>query len=84
MLNYLVETYVSGAHAQDARAAGQRARSAARDVTRSGDPVRHVRTTFVPGDETCFHVFEAASYAAVVEVCRLAEIESPRIVPVVE
>jgi hypothetical protein len=49
VLNYLVETYVPGAHAQDARAAGQRARSAARDVTRSGDPVRHVRTTFVPG-----------------------------------
>jgi hypothetical protein len=84
LANYLVETYVPGTQAQDARAAGRRARAAARKVSRRGVSVRYVRTTLVPGDETCFHVFEAASHDAVAEVCRLAGIESPRIVPAVE
>ena len=84
MGNYLVETYVPGTQAQDARAAGRRARAAARKASRRGVSVRYVRTTLVPGDETCFHVFEAASHDAVAEVCRLAGIESPRIVPAVE
>ena len=84
MANYLVETYVPGTQAQDARAAGRRARAAARKVSRRGVSVRYVRTTLVPGDETCFHVFEAASHDAVAEVCRLAGIESPRIVPAIE
>ena len=84
MANYLVETYVPGAQALDARAVGRRARAAARKVSRGGVCVRYVRTTVVPGDETCFHFFEAASHDAVAEVCRLAGIESPRIVPAVE
>jgi hypothetical protein len=82
--NYLVETYAPGPQARDARAAGRRARSAARKVSRQGVSVRYVRTTLVPGDETCFHLFEAASHDAVAEVCRLAGIESPRIVPAIE
>jgi hypothetical protein len=82
--NYLVETYVPSPQPRDARAAGRRARAAARKVSRRGVSVRYVRTTLVPGDETCFHVFEAASHDAVAEVCRLAGIESPRIVPAVE
>jgi hypothetical protein len=40
--------------------------------------------TFVPDDETCFHVFEAASAEIVSELCRRAELGSPRIVPAVE
>ena len=84
MANYLVETYVPGTQAQDARAAGRRARAAAQEVSRRGASVRYVRTTLVPGDETCFHLFEAASHDAVAEVCRLAGIDSPRIVPAVE
>jgi hypothetical protein len=84
LANYLVETYVPGTHAQDARAAGRRVRAAARKVSRGGVCVRYVRTTLVPGDETCFHVFEAASHDAVAEVCRLAGIKSPRIVPAIE
>lgn len=84
MPSYLVETYVPKIKAHDVRAAGRRARSAARQLTREGESVRYVRTTFVPGDETCFHVFEAASEESVAEACRRAGLGLPRIVPAVE
>jgi hypothetical protein len=82
--SYLVETYVAGTRVQDARAAGRRARAAARKLSRAGVPVRYIRTTLLPGDETCFYVFEAVSHDAVAEACRLAGLETPRIVPVIE
>jgi hypothetical protein len=84
MPRYLVETYVSRTHAHDAHAAGQRARAAARQLSRAGEPVRYVRTTLLPGDETCFHVFDAVSEDAVAEACRLAWLGTPRIVRAVE
>ena len=84
MASYLVETYVPGTQAQDARAAGRRARAAARKLSREGVSVRYIRTTLLPEDETCFHVFEADSHHAVAEACRLAGLEAPRIVPAVE
>jgi hypothetical protein len=82
--SYLVETYVPKIRAHDVRASGQRARSAARQLTREGAAVRYIRTTFLPGDETCFHVFEAASEEVVAEACLRAGLGSPRIVPAVE
>ena len=84
MASYLVETYIPATQAHDARVAGRRARAAARELTREGVSVRYIRTTLLPGDETCFHVFEAVSHEAVAEACRLAGLEKPRIVPAVE
>ena len=63
---------------------GRDARTAAEELVREGTPVRYVRTTFLPDDETCFHVFEAASQEAVGEACRRAGIGSGRIVPAIE
>ena len=84
MPRYLVEAYVPRSRAGEARAAGGHARTAAETLVREGTPVRYVRTTFLPEDETCFHVFEAASEEAVREVCRRAGLGSGRIVPAVE
>ena len=84
MPRYLVETYVPRTNAGAARAAGRRARAAARQLSREGKLVRYVRTTFLPGDETCFHIFEAASEEDVTEACRRAAVGSPRIVPALE
>ena len=84
MPRYLVETYVPRTNANAARAAGRRARAAARQLSREGNLVRYVRTTFLPHDETRFHIFEAASEEDVTEVCRRAEVGSPRIVPALE
>ena len=75
MPSYVVEMYVP--NAEDARAA-------ARKLRREGGSVRYVRMTFLPGDETCFHVFVADSEDAVAEVCRRAGLGSPRIVPALE
>ena len=42
------------------------------ELAREGTQVRYVRTTFLPDDETCFHVFEAVSGEVVAEVFRRA------------
>jgi Nickel responsive protein SCO4226-like len=81
---YLVEAYIPRSRLSEARVAGRDARAAAEELAREGTPVCYVRTTFLPDDETCFHVFEAASEEAVGEVCRRAGIGSGRIVPAVE
>ncbi len=84
MPRYLVEAYIPHSRAEEALAAGRRARARARELSLEGSYVRHVRTTFLPDDETCFHFFEASSVQVVDEVCRRAEIDSQRIVPTVE
>jgi hypothetical protein len=81
MPSYLVETYVPKALLVDAKAAGLRARAAARELWREGASVRYVRTALLPGDETCFHLFVADTPDAVAEACRRAGFDSPRIVP---
>jgi len=43
-----------------------------------------VRTTFLPEDETCFHIFEASSAEIVQEVVRRAGLRRSRIVPAIE
>jgi hypothetical protein len=82
--SFLVETYVPKALALDASAAGRRARAAALELSRAGASVRYVRTTLLPGDETCFHLFVADSQDAVAAACRRAGLGKPRIVPALE
>ena len=84
MPSYLVETYVPRSQAENVRAAGRRVRVAARTLARDGVSVRYVRTTLLPGDETCFHVFDAASREAVADACRLAGLDTTRIVLAIE
>jgi hypothetical protein len=81
---YLVEAYVPRSRAQEAQAAGHRVRAAAEQLSREGMAARYLRTMFLPDDETCFHVFEAGSEETVREVCRRADLRSPRIVPALE
>jgi hypothetical protein len=79
MPSYLIEAYLA---AEPGRL--EEARRRARRAAQLGEEVRYVRTTFVPRDETCFHLFEAPSSEALVEAVRLAELDHLRIVEAVE
>ena len=84
MPSYLVEVYLPRSHAHEVRATAGRARAAAEQLSGEDVPIRYVRTTFLPDDETCFHLFEASAPAAVEEVSRRAALGQVRIVPAIE
>ena len=79
MPSYPVESYLtnSAAALEDARRRACRAEEL-------GPGVRHLRTTFIPGDETILHLFEAPSVAALDRAGRLAALGVDRIVEAVE
>ena len=79
MPNFLVESYVA-----DAPAAVELARERARTAADEGAGVRYVRTTFIPGDETILHVFEAPSLATLRRAARRSALRCERIVEAVE
>jgi hypothetical protein len=82
--SYLVELYLPRSRADEAPAIVSRARAAAAELTAEGMAVRYVRTTYVPDDETCFHLFEADSASPVEEVCTRAALGRIRIVAAVD
>ena len=84
MPSYLVEAYVPRSRAEEPRSTARRAQAAAAELSGEGTPVRYVRTTFLPEDETCFHVFEAPSAEVVSEVGRRAGLTWARILTAVE
>jgi hypothetical protein len=52
----------------------------AQQVSDRGSGVRYVRTTFLPGDETVMHVFEAPSLRSLADAGRSAGLSFERIV----
>ena len=58
---YLVEHYRPGVGVDGLRQCATRVRETAVEMERAGSPVRHIRSTIVPADESLFCVFEAAS-----------------------
>ena len=77
MTTYLIEAYVAGGDMSDLQA---RARAAAETMCNEGHPVQYLRSVLVRADETCFHLFEAASRGTVVELAQRAELAYERIV----
>jgi Nickel responsive protein SCO4226-like len=74
---YLIEAYVAGA---DMTGLQDRARAAAETMSNEGHAVRYLRSVLVRADETCFHLFEAASQDTVAELAQRAELAYERIV----
>lgn len=79
MPEYLVELYLPRSSSSPDEAA-RRVRSSATALRREGHGVRYVRSIFVPADEICFLLFEAASPELVGEATRRAAVEYERII----
>ena len=78
MKSYLVE--LPAGDATDLAAAGERARTAAEQLTREGTAVRWIRSVYVPEYDTCLLVFEAPTSEAVDLTGRRAGLTYARIV----
>jgi hypothetical protein len=74
---YLIEAYVAGGDITDLQ---DRARAAAETMSNEGHAVRYLHSVLVRADETCFHLFEAASADVVAELAERAELRYERIV----
>jgi hypothetical protein len=81
---FLVETYAPRTPGGALAGIGERVRIAAAQLSPSGTAVRYVRTIYVPGDETCFHVLEGPSAEAIEQFGRRARLEFDRIAEAVE
>ncbi len=79
MESFLVELYVSRTDLAAFERDVESARRAAERLSRNGTPVRYLQSLFVPEDETCFHVYEAASAENVREAAEGAGLQFARI-----
>lgn len=79
MAEFLVELYVPRGGCETVEHRARSARHAARELEREGRSVRYVRSIFVPDDETCFFLYEAASAADVEEAARRASLPFDRV-----
>ena len=61
MPKYMVERRLPGLTADQLTAAASRAKSMTAKMTAEGTPVRYLRSTFVPGEDKCFCLFEGSS-----------------------
>jgi Nickel responsive protein SCO4226-like len=80
MTEFLVELYVSKTDCAAVKAGSERLTRAAAELTAEGRPVRLVRSIFVPEDETCYLLLEAATAESVHETARRAALPLERVV----
>lgn len=79
MTTFLLELYVSRTDGAGVERGAEQARLAAEVLSREGTPVRYLRSIFVPEDETCFYLYEAASAEIVREAARRASLRFERV-----
>jgi uncharacterized protein DUF4242 len=82
--SYVVESYLPRLGSVSFDEASARARAAAEELAARGTSIRYLRSLYLPSDDTCFHLFEAGSAAAVDEVSSRASLLHDRIVEAVE
>ncbi|HTW10427.1 MAG TPA: nickel-binding protein [Acidimicrobiales bacterium] len=65
MQEFVAEHYLPAEVTQDAGYCAKAARAAADQLRSEGTRVHHVRSILIPEDETCIHLYRAASIEAV-------------------
>jgi hypothetical protein len=80
---FLVEHYRPGLTTDELAEWATRVRDAAKELEREGKPVRYLRATIVPADESLLCVFDAASEQLVRDAYARAEIPFERITAVI-
>lgn len=80
MTQYVVERYLPGITPEQLTAAAGSAKKTTAEMTREGTAVRYLRSTFIPGEEKCFCLFEGTSADAVKTANERAQIPFERIV----
>lgn len=84
MADFLAEVYTPRLDEAALAKLVARLQVAAEAVSADGFRVRFLRTIHVPGDETCFHLFEAQSAEVVCEAGRRAGLTFDRVSEAVE
>ena len=77
---FMVERDLPGIKMEQLAAAQKAAIETGQQFTREGKNVRYIRTTFVPGENKCMCLFEAANPELVKQVNEQAKIPFTRIV----
>jgi hypothetical protein len=80
MAVYMVDRSLPGITMEQLAAAQRAAIDTAQQFTAAGQPVRYIRSTFVPGEAHCMCLFEAGSAQVVKDVNDRAQIPYTRVV----
>lgn len=80
MAKYLVERRLPGFTTDQVMAAAGAAKRTTAEMTNEGKPVRYLRSTFIPGEDKCFCLFEASSAEIVREANVRAGLPMDRVV----
>jgi hypothetical protein len=83
MPEFLLELYISRADAASVDRGASRARRAAQQLAGEGRSIRHLRSIYIPAEETCFHLWEATSVTDVEAAADRAGLSRERIVEAV-
>ena len=78
---YMVERDLPGIKMEDLAKAQKAAIQAGKELTAAGKPVSYIRSTYVPGENKCMCLFEAANSDNVREANERAKVPFTRIVP---
>ena len=80
MPKYMVERHLPGLTDEQLGAAAARAKQTTTEMAAEGTPVRYLRSTFVPGEEKCYCLFEGPSEDAIQQAQERAQLPYQRIV----
>lgn len=80
MSKFLVERFLPGLTAEQLGAAASAAKEATASMTSEGTPVRYLRSTFIPGEDKCYCLFEGPSADVVKTANDRAQLPYERIV----